>query len=107
MYKFVTVPFSENNFFTRGEPFNQRQQNRYYVFTGNGRRMTVTADSTEDVSILALQQGATAGEADRFTTGKETFDFNSQTDRRYVLVTTGWADEGSGNYNYTLSISSQ
>ncbi|MCK8501028.1 MULTISPECIES: hypothetical protein [Myxococcus] len=107
MYKFVTVPFSENNFFTRGEPFNQRQQNRYYVFTGNGRRMTVSADSVEDVSILALQQGATAGEADRFTTGKETFDFNSQTDRRYVLVTTGWADEGSGNYNYTLSISSQ
>lgn len=101
----ASLPFNATGNLTGGEPANQQQQNRYYVFNGTGRTVTISANSTEDVGILALQQGTEAGSADKFLSGTETFSFTSQADRQYVLIVTGFK-ETTGGYSYTVSITS-
>ncbi|NVJ27468.1 MULTISPECIES: hypothetical protein [Myxococcus] len=106
MYTTVaSLPYNSNGTLTGGEESNKQQQNRYYVFNGTGRTVNVSANSTEDVGILALQQGTEAGSADKFLTGTETFSFSSQADRQYVLIVTGFK-ESTGTYNYSVSITS-
>ncbi|NTX39378.1 hypothetical protein HUA78_33575 [Myxococcus sp. CA033] len=106
MYTTVSsLPYNANGTLTGGKPSNQQQQNRYYVFNGTGRTVIISANSTEDVGIQALQQGTRAGFADDFLRGTESFRFSSQADRQYVLIVTGFKDS-TGTYNYSVSITS-
>ena len=43
--------------------------------------------------------------SDQYTTGTESFSFNSQSGARYVVVLTGYGT-ASGNYNVTINLSS-
>ncbi|WP_224245381.1 hypothetical protein [Hyalangium gracile] len=106
MYTNVTAyPFSRSIFLDGGLDSNKWGQNQYYVFTGNGSRMTITANSASDVAIAAYQKGVRVGQADENLTGTETFNFMSQPDVRYVLVVTGF-EEQSGEYAVSISIKS-
>ncbi len=101
-----SYPYSTTVNLVGGDDYNKQEQNRYYVFTGTGRSMTISANSTQDVGIAAYLRGNRAGDADDFLSGTETFTFNSQADATYVLVVTGFK-ETTGGYSASLSISSQ
>jgi hypothetical protein len=107
MYTQVSsYPYSTTVSLSGGALYNKSGQNRYYVFTGTGRNMSVNATSNQDVGILAYQQGQVAGESDRGTTGSESFSFASRADAPYVLVVTGFK-QSAGSYSASLNISSQ
>ncbi|MFO0597607.1 MAG: hypothetical protein U0228_20035 [Myxococcaceae bacterium] len=84
---------------------NTWQQNQYYVFTGNGSRVTVSANSTQDVAIVGYLRGNVVGQADANTSGTESFNFTSQAGQVYVVVLTGFG-ANQGDYNVTLTITS-
>ncbi|QSQ16952.1 hypothetical protein [Myxococcus landrumensis] len=111
MYTQVSsLPYNIASTLQSGAAHNRRSQNRYYVFTGTGRTVTVTASSVDDVGILALQNGTQVGEADATVSGQETFSFNSQAGKVYVVVLTGYRigdDDAPESYSFNLSISSQ
>jgi hypothetical protein len=107
MYTNVSgFPFSGSISLGGGFEFNTWEQNQYYVFTGNGRRLTVSASSTSDVAIAAYRRGQKVGEADVNVSGTETFSFTSQADAQYILVLTGFG-RTQGDYPVSLSIQSQ
>ena len=105
MFVPAPIPFNGSIGLGGGFPSNSYQQNQYYVFTGTGRSVIVTANSTQDVSIEAFRRGAPVGGADATTTGTETFRFTSTAGVTYVVVLVGYS-QVSGNYNVTLSITS-
>ncbi|MCP3140233.1 hypothetical protein [Pyxidicoccus xibeiensis] len=101
-----TYPFTTTVTLRGGQDYNKQQQNRYYVFTGTGRTMRITAsNATQDVGIEAYLRGALVGSADRGASGEESFTFESQADARYVLVVVGFS-ETVADYNVALSITS-
>ena len=72
------------------EAFNFASQNRYWVVTGNGARITVSGSSAQDVGVAAYRKGVEVGFADNLTTGgTESFSFNSINGTIYV-VTLSW-----------------
>lgn len=106
MYTDITsVPGSASILLGGGFPANSWQQNQYYVFTGNGARITVSANSAQDVGIAGYRRGVSIGFADQYTTGTESFSFQSQNGARYVVVLTGYGAQ-QGDYNVTVSLSS-
>ncbi|MCE9666448.1 hypothetical protein LY474_01365 [Myxococcus stipitatus] len=107
MYTNVTVPYSATLSLPGGAPYNNQVQNRYFVFTGTGRTITVKAtNATEDLGIEALANGEVAGSADDTILGTEAFSFASRADVTYVLALTGYKTS-SGSYTAALSITSQ
>lgn len=100
-----SYPFNTSIGLGGGFEFNTWQQNQYYVFTGNGARVTITANSTSDVAIAAYRQGQKVGESDSTLNGTETFSITTQADVRYVLVLTGFGTT-QGDYNVSLSFTS-
>ncbi|MCP3097432.1 hypothetical protein LZ198_00940 [Myxococcus sp. K15C18031901] len=106
MYTNVTVPYNATPVLTGGDIYNKQVQNRYYVFSGTGRTITVKASSNYDVGIEALGNGTQVGAADDFVSGAETFSFASRADMQYVLVLTGYTEQAK-SYMATLSITSQ
>jgi hypothetical protein len=84
---------------------NKWEQNQYYVFTGNGARVTITANSASDVAIGAYRQGKLMGQADNTLSGTETFNFVTVPDAKYVLVVTGF-ETTTGEYPVSLSLTS-
>lgn len=106
MYTNATaLPFSGNIQLGGGNLPNTWQQNQYYVFTGNGARITCAASSSEDVAIVGYRRGQEVGAADATTAGTESFSFNSQAGAIYVLVLTGFG-ANAGDYNVNIAISS-
>lgn len=105
MYTDVAVPGTSSIQLGGGFPPNSWQQNQYYVFTGNGARITVSANSQQDVGIAGYQRGQSIGFADQFTTGTESFSFQSQNGARYVVVLTGYGAQ-QGDYLVTITLSS-
>ena len=103
MYTDAPLPFSGTIALGGGNSPNSWEQNQYYVFTGNGQTVTVTADSTQDVAISAYRKGARQGAADANTSGTETFSFSTQQGAVYVMVLTGFGAT-PGNYDITVSI---
>ena len=87
------------------EPFNFASQNKYWVVTGNGARLTVTGDSAEDVSVGAYQAGREVGYADDTTSGPESFSFNSTAGMIYVINLEGYGAL-NGTYPATIAITS-
>lgn len=97
------LPFTGNIGLGGGNPPNSWQQNQYYVFTGTGGTVTVSATSTEDVAIAAYRLGMRVGEADRTTTGTESFTVQTQAGVKYVVVLTGFG-QNPGDYNVSVSV---
>jgi hypothetical protein len=107
MYTNVNAyPFSGSISLGGGFEFNTWEQNQYYVFTGNGRQLTISANSTSDVAIAAYRRGQKVGGADANESGTESFSFPSQVDAQYILVLTGFG-RTQGNYSVSISIQSQ
>ncbi|WP_342380604.1 hypothetical protein NVS55_13270 [Myxococcus stipitatus] len=103
------LPLNTSGTLQSGAAHNRRSQNRYYVFTGTGGTVSVTASSVDDVGILALQNGTTVGKSDETVTGQEKFTFPSQAGKTYVVVLTGYRlsdDDAPESYSFNLSISS-
>jgi hypothetical protein len=99
-------PYSTTVTLRGGVAFNKQQQNRYFVFTGTGRTMNISAtQASEDVAIQAYRRGTSMGISDRNYFGTESFSFSSQADTRYVLVLTGFKDEAA-DYSVSVSITS-
>jgi len=105
MYTPVAIPVSRSIDLGGGFEFNTWEQNQYYVFTGNGARVTISATSASDVGIAAYRRGQKVGEADNNLSGTETFNFTSQADAQYILVLTGF-ETRQGNYSVSISIQS-
>jgi hypothetical protein len=105
MYTAVSIPVSRSISLGGGFAFNTWEQNQYYVFTGNGARVTITANSASDVGIAAYRRGQKVGEADNNLIGTETFNFTSQAGAQYVLVLTGF-ETTRGEYSVSISIQS-
>jgi len=103
MYTDAPLPFSGNIGLGGGNSPNSWEQNQYYVFTGTGGTVTVSATSTQDVSIAAYRRGAKLGAADMNLTGTERFTFSSQAGQVYVVVLTGYGAT-AGNYDVTVTI---
>jgi hypothetical protein len=103
MYSNVaSFPYNNGTFsLGGGYESNAWEQNQYYVFTGNGARITVTANSGSDVAVAAYQKGAVVGIADNTLSGQETFNFISQSGTKYVLVLTGFETK---RMDYTVSV---
>ncbi|MFE8597982.1 hypothetical protein [Archangium violaceum] len=101
-----TLPYSNNIAFEGGYEYNTWQQNQYYVFTGNGSRVTVSASSpADDVGITVYQRGKVVGQADETLVGTETLSLTTQQNSKYVVVLTGFK-ESTGEYNVAISIKS-
>jgi hypothetical protein len=84
---------------------NTWDQNQYYVFTGNGRQVTVAATSVGDVGIAVYQAGSKLASADKYYTGTETFQLATESGKKYVVVLTGY--QTSGAYDVTVDFTSQ
>lgn len=103
------IPYTTEVPLVGGLDYNKRKQNQYYVFTGTGRNMTLSAShASQDVGIEVFGQGRSLAESDISYTGTETVSIPTQADARYVVVVYGFK-ETTGNYSPfpTLSITSQ
>ena len=88
------------------EAFNFVSQNKVWVLTGNGARITVTANSASDVGVAATLRGVEVGASDTLTTGgTESFSFNSTSGTTYVVSLTGYG-ASMGLYSATVAITS-
>jgi hypothetical protein len=104
---YVTVPqlpFTGSIDLGGGSEPNSWQQNQYYVFTGNGSALTLTAQATQDVALKCYQNGKVLKEADATTGGTETISLNSESGKTYVLVLTGFGTM-MGDYPVNVGIS--
>ncbi len=105
MFTDAPLPYTGSIALGGGNPPNSWQQNQYYVFTGNGSRVTLRASAAQDVAISAYQRGVVVGSADATTSGAETFSFTSQAGATYVVVLTGFGTI-AGDYTVTLNFTS-
>ena len=103
MYTDAALPYSATMALGGGNPANSWEQNQYYVFTGTGQTVTVSATSPEDVAVTAFRKGVKVGAADANTSGTESFTFSSQQGVTYVMVLTGFGAT-AGNYDIDVSI---
>jgi hypothetical protein len=102
----VALPFSGGVTLSGGFEYNTWQQNQYYVFTGNGARVTVSASAPlDDVAFTVYQRGRVVGEVDATDTGTETLSLNTERNTKYVVVLTG-LKRTAGEYDVAVSIKS-
>ncbi|MFY0568145.1 hypothetical protein ACN28E_30525 [Archangium lansingense] len=100
-----TLPYSTTGTLDGDYEYNKRAQNQYFVFTGNGSQVTISANSAYDVGIELYKQGQVVGYADERITGTESFSVTTQTNALYVLVLTGY-EESRVSYSASVSITS-
>jgi len=105
MFTSAPLPYSGGIGLGGGFPSNSYQQNQYWVFTGTGRTVYVSANANQDMWIAAYRKGAYVGWADSTTSGTESFNFVSTAGVTYVLVVQGFG-QTTGNYNVSVSITS-
>ncbi|MDP2274633.1 MAG: hypothetical protein Q8N23_05930 [Archangium sp.] len=103
MYTDASLPFSGNIALGGGNSSNSWQQNQYYVFTGNGSTVTVSASSVQDVAIQGFRRGTRVGAADVNVSGTESFTLNTQSGVVYVVVLTGFGAT-AGDYDVTVTL---
>ncbi len=101
----ATLPFGTTVNLDGRLDSNMRAQNQYFVLTGTGRSLAVTAQSSHDVGLEVYRAGTYVTGADATTSGTESLSFQSQLGTTYVLVLTGYASV-SGNYPATVSVKS-
>ncbi|MFP2959913.1 hypothetical protein ACLEPN_19285 [Myxococcus sp. 1LA] len=103
------IPYTTEVPLVGGLDFNKREQNQYFVFTGTGQTVTLTAShAAQDVGIEVYGQGRSLGQSDVGYTGSESVTIPTQADTTYVVVVFGFK-ETAGNYSPfpTLSITPQ
>jgi hypothetical protein len=105
MFTNAPLPYNGSIDLGGGFPSNSWQQNQYYVVTGTGRQIVVSATASQDVAITGLLRGQRVGSADANTRGTERFTFNSQAGATYIVVLTGFGAT-QGNYTVSLAFSS-
>lgn len=101
----AALPLNQSVTLDGREEYNFASQNKYWVVTGNGARLTVTGTSSRDVAVGAYRSGVEVGYADDGTSGAETFSFNSVAGITYVVNLTGYGAL-NGTYNSTIAITS-
>jgi hypothetical protein len=103
---------------TLGESPNKRENNQYYVFTGNGANVTVTTSVTGevgcnrttgagtclDVDVAVVRAGNLVGETVSFS-GNETLTVPTVNGATYVAVLTSWKTS-PGSFTTNISFSS-
>ncbi|MBZ4420597.1 hypothetical protein [Myxococcus sp. RHSTA-1-4] len=107
MYTPVTsYPYSTSVTLQGGVEANKRQQNQYFVFTGTGRTMNISAtQASVDVDIEVYRRGTVVASAYTSRPGTESISFSTQADTQYVLVLTGYQEQ-KADYFVSLSITS-
>jgi hypothetical protein len=89
-----------------GFNYNSWHQNQYYVFTGNGGTITVSASSVGDVGIWIYKQGTLVASADNYLGGStpvtETTSFTSVAGATYVVSLVGF-NSTAGEYRVDMS----
>lgn len=105
MYTTVsTIPYDGTHELIGGEDFNKRDQNQYFVFTGTGGTLELTASHADyDVGITLYREGTIVGQADELLVGAESFTASTQAGVTYVLVLTGFRDT-AGGYEVDVTI---
>jgi len=110
MYTNVTsTPYAASVPLRGGNDFNKREQNQYFVFTGTGRTMTITATHMkEDVGVQVYGEGRLLAYSDASYAGDERVTITTRADAPYVAVVFGFK-ETIGAYSPlpTLSITSE
>lgn len=102
----ASLPLSQAVTLDGREPYNFSSQNEYWVLTGTGARVTVSAQSARDVAIGAYRRGVEVGYADdHYDNATESFSFNTVSGATYVITLTGYG-EVNANYNVAVSITS-
>ncbi|WP_164001513.1 hypothetical protein [Pyxidicoccus caerfyrddinensis] len=108
MYTVVpnAYPYSTTTTLRGKAEYNKQQQNRYFVFSGTGRTMNISAANTlEDVGIEIYKRGELVGSADESFQGTESVSIPSTSGTQYVLVVTGYSARDA-NYDVSVSITS-
>lgn len=109
MYQVVPNSYPYNTTATlRGgaDTENKQQQNRYFVFSGTGRQMNISAThASEDVGIEVYQRGERVGAADTNLRGTEAISIPTQSGAQYVLVLVGFKQQ-EADYVPSVSITS-
>ncbi len=104
MYTTAALPYSGTIALGGGNSPNSWEQNQYYIVTGNGQTVTVSANSTQDVAIAVYRRGAKLASADMLPAGGiESLTFTSQSGTAYVMVLTGFGAT-PGNYDVAVTI---
>lgn len=105
MYTSVSVPGTSAVLLTGGFESNKWQQNQYYVFTGSGGPVTVSATSTEDVGVAVYQAGTLVGAADANTSGTESVQISTTSGKTYVVNLVGFSPT-SADYQVDMQFTS-
>lgn len=103
MYTEAPLPFDDSIGLGGGNSSNSWEQNQYYVVTGTGGTISVSAAAAQDVGIAAYRLGQLVAGADSTLSGTETFSFSSLRGAKYVVILTGFG-QTPGNYTVTMSI---
>ncbi|UFS71257.1 hypothetical protein LPW11_03470 [Geomonas sp. RF6] len=84
-----------------GGHYNEWDQRQYFVFVGNGRTITVSAASAQDVALDVYQGGNPLASADAVSSGTETVQVATESGKKYVVVLTGYSQS---SISYTVSL---
>jgi hypothetical protein len=98
-------PSAQRIFLGGGSAFNTWDQNQYYVFTGNGSTVSVSATSTQDVGLGVYQAGVRVAAADANTSGTETVHVATTAGKLYVVNLVGFGAT-PGDYQVDLQFTS-
>lgn len=105
MFTLANAPYNGGIGLLGGFPDNSYQQNQYFVFTGTGRNVNVSATSTQDVAIHLYRRGAYLGSKDQVVSGTEAFTTPTTNGTIYVVVLQGFGQQ-MGTYQVTVTINS-
>jgi len=106
MYVDVTsFPASVNLQLGGGFEYNKWEQNQYFVITGSGAQVTVSATSTEDVALVVVQAGQRVAQVDQGTSGTETATVPTIAGKKYLVNLVGFGAT-PGNYAVAMSFTS-
>jgi hypothetical protein len=84
---------------------NNQGQNRYYVLTGTGAEVTISATSSKDVGVFAYELGQSVGFSDSLSTGgTESFSLQTVAGHTYVINLSGFG--AGGSYSADVSVTS-
>jgi hypothetical protein len=107
IYTDVSLPH-DSNVTLRGDDGvgNERRATQYFVISGTGKYVTVSAFSSADVRLTVHRAGTPVAFADAFLgNAKETVTFSTVEGTKYVVVLTGFAPSGA-SFEVSVSASS-
>ncbi len=89
----ASLPIDTTLKFDGTQPFNSRFQNQFFVFTGTGQRVTVTATANQTTRIQVFEGGNKIAENFSMTaTGLASTNFDSKAGVIYTYLVTGFGE---------------